>query len=144
MSLSFEAYWPAILLVTVVFLWWMRGETSTSFSSSHVNILTFLRSFAVAFLVLALMRPLLYRPTKAISAVFALDVSKSISPEFLDAAIQWARDAVELGKPQHARFIGFGASSAVVETADELGTLPVHEAGPFEPNFGFILKNHEI
>ena len=134
MSLSFEAYWPAILLVTVVFLWWMRGETTTSLSSSHLNILTFIRSFAVAFLVLALMRPLLYRPTKAISAVFALDVSKSISPEFLDAAIQWARDAVELGKPQHARFIGFGASSAVVETADELGTLPVHEAGPFVPN----------
>ena len=132
MSLGFEAYWPLLLLPAVAYLWWVRRGTDTSLSKRHLNLLTAIRTAVVVLLVLALMRPLLNRPGKEISSLFLVDVSRSISPEFLSAAIQWGGEAVETGQPAHARFIGFAAQSAVVERAEELGSLAVYDGSSVE------------
>ena len=78
------------------------------------------------------MRPLLNRPGKEISSIFLVDVSRSIAPEFLSAAIQWSGEAVEAGQPAHSRFIGFAAQSAIVERAEELGSLAVYDGASVE------------
>jgi uncharacterized membrane protein len=91
-----------------------------------------LRASVVLLLLLALMRPHLNRPGTAISAVFLVDVSRSISPEFLSAAIQWCGEAVEQAEPEHARFIGFAASSTMVERATELPSLAVYDGSTLE------------
>ena len=132
MSLGFEAYWPLLLLPAVVYLWWVRRGSDTSLSASHLSLLTAIRTAVVVLLVVALMRPLLNRPGKEISSVFLVDVSRSISPEFLNAAIQWSGEAVATGQPSHARFIGFASQSAIVERAEELGSLAVYDGASVE------------
>ncbi len=132
MSLSFETYWPLLLLPAVVYLWWVRKRTETSLTERHVTLLTIVRSSVVVLLVLALMRPHFNRPSSGISTVFLVDVSRSISPEFLSAAIRWSADAVRDGKPDHARFIGFAAQASMVERAEELGSLAVYDGASLE------------
>jgi hypothetical protein len=90
MSLSFETYWPLLLLSVVVYLWWVRKRTKTFLTERQVTLLTVVRSSVVVLLVLALMRPHFNRPSSGISTVFLIDVSRSISPEFLSAAIRWS------------------------------------------------------
>ncbi len=132
MSLSFETFWPLLFLPALAYLWWVRFGTDTSLTSRHLTLLTWIRSAVVLLLVAALMRPLLNRPGKELSTIFLLDISRSISPEFLNAAIQWSGEAVQKGNPAHARFIGFGAQSAVVERAEELGSLAVYDGAAVE------------
>ena len=132
MSLGFEAYWPLFLTPAVVYLWWVRRGTDTSLSKRHLNVLTAIRTAVVVLLLLALMRPLLNRPGKEISSIFVVDVSRSIAPEFLSAAIQWSGEAVEAGQPAHSRFIGFAAQSAIVVRAEELGSLAVYDGASVE------------
>ena len=129
MSLSVESYWPLLLAPAVLFLFWVRRRTETSLSGRHLAALTLVRSAVALMLLVTLMRPHLNRPSKDISAVFAVDVSRSIAPEFLSAAIQWCADAVAEGRPAHARFIGFAGDAAIVERADELGRLAVYDGG---------------
>ena len=132
MSLTFESYWPFALLPALFYLWWVRRHTRTSLTRRHQDVLWALRASAVLLLLLALTRPHLNRPGTGISSVFLLDVSRSISPEFLSAAIQWSGDAVEQGEPEHARFIGFAASAAMVERASELPSLAVYDGAAME------------
>ncbi len=132
MSLTFESYWPLALFPALLYLWWVRRHTATSLARRHQDVLSALRASVVVLLLLALTRPHLNRPGTGISAVFLLDVSRSISPEFLSAAIQWSGEAVEQGEPEHARFIGFAASSAMVERASELPSLAVYDGAAME------------
>ena len=132
MSLTFESYWPLALLPALLYVWWVRRHTTTSLTRRHHDVLWVLRASVVLLLLSALMRPHLNRPGTGISAVFLLDVSRSISPEFLSAAIQWSGEAVERGEPEHARFIGFAASSTMVERASELPSLAVYDGAAME------------
>ena len=132
MSLTFESYWPLALFPAFLYLWWVRRRTATSLTRRHLEVLGLLRASVVLLLVLALMRPHLNRPGTGISTVFLLDVSRSIAPEFLSAAIQWSGEAVERGEPEHARFIGFAANSRMVERAAELPSLAVYDGAAME------------
>jgi Ca-activated chloride channel family protein len=132
MSLTFESYWPLVLLPALGYVWWVRRHTQTSLARRHLNLVGALRAAIVLLLLLALMRPHLNRPATGISAVFLVDVSRSISPEFLSAAIRWSGDAVAKGKPEHSRFIGFAAQSAMVARAEELGSLAVYDGVSME------------
>jgi uncharacterized membrane protein/uncharacterized protein YegL len=131
-SLTFESYWPLALLPALVYLSWVRRRTATSLTGRHLQVLGILRTSVVLLLVLALMRPHWNRPGTAISTVFLLDVSRSIAPEFLSAAIQWSGEAVEEGEPEHARFIGFAASSRMTERATEIPSLAVYDGAVME------------
>jgi Ca-activated chloride channel homolog len=130
--LTFESYWPFALLPALGFIFWVRRHTKTSLGRRHQDVLWVLRASIVLLLLLALTRPHWNRPGTSISAVFLLDVSRSISPEFLSAAIQWSEDAVAEGEPAHSRFIGFAASSTMVERASELRSLAVYDGGAME------------
>jgi uncharacterized membrane protein len=131
-SLTFESIWPIALLPALALLWWVRGGTKTSLDRRHLNVLTALRAATVLLLILALMRPHLNRPGTGISTVFLVDVSRSISPEFLSAAIRWSGEAVDKGKPEHARFIGFASQASMVERAEDLGSLAVYDGAAME------------
>ncbi|HEY7698718.1 MAG TPA: vWA domain-containing protein, partial [Vicinamibacteria bacterium] len=132
MSLTFESYWPLALLPALFYLWWVRGRTATSLTRRHLKVLSVARASVVLLLVLALTRPHVNRPGTGVSTVFLLDVSRSIAPEFLSAAIQWSGEAVDRGAPEHARFIGFAKNSRMVERASELPSLAVYDGGAME------------
>jgi uncharacterized protein YegL len=131
-SLTFEALWPLILLPVLVYVWWASRRTRTSLGGRHLRALFLVRATVVLLLLLALMRPHASRPGTGMSVVFLVDVSRSISPEFLSAAIRWSGDAVARGGPDHARFIGFAAQSSMVSSAEALGTLAVYDGQSLE------------
>jgi uncharacterized membrane protein/uncharacterized protein YegL len=131
-SLTFESYWPLALLPVLAYVWWVSRRTRTSLGRRHLGALFVVRTAVVALLLLALMRPHVNRPGTGMSVVFLVDVSRSISPEFLSAAIRWSGDAVAKGDPEHARFIGFAAQASMVSSAEALGTLAVYDGHSLE------------
>ena len=108
----------------------MVGEarTQNDLSPKHLNLATIVRSAIVALIAFALMQPVIYRSGAFISVVYLLDVSESVSPQAIQSAIQWIQQTNDAGHADHARFIPFGANSAVFENLDQLKEVQVASA----------------
>jgi len=77
------------------------------------------------------MQPTFYRSGSAISTVYLLDVSESVSSPAVQDAIQWIRKTNDAGHSSDSRFIAFASNSIPFETLDALTEVPVsHRAGP--------------
>ena len=85
MRLTFESYWPLLFLVLIPYLWWVRRRTEMDLSRKHLALSTLLRSALIVGLVLALMQPVLYKASSAISTVYLLDVSNSVQPRMYES-----------------------------------------------------------
>ncbi len=125
MTATFGSYWPVVLLLGIPFLWWMAKRTTTRLSPQHLNLLLATRIAILLLLVLALMRPVWHRPGRWLSVVFALDVSGSIAPSFIDSSLKWMAAAMEEASPDHARFLAFASDAIVVERVEELSSVPI-------------------
>jgi uncharacterized membrane protein len=125
MRLTFDTYWPLLLLLLVPYILWVQRRTLTDLSPRHLQLSGAVRSTIVALLAFALMQPVIYRSGTWISAVYLLDVSESVSPQSIQSAIQWIQDTNRAGSPDHARFIPFAANSTVFEKADQLKDVQV-------------------
>ena len=97
MHLTVETYWPLVLAAIVPVVWWMRQSTVVDLSSKHLHLSTTLRTAIIALLILALMQPTFYRYGSAISTVYLLDVSESVSSASIQNAIQWIRKTTDAG-----------------------------------------------
>ncbi|MBX9964144.1 MAG: VWA domain-containing protein [Burkholderiales bacterium] len=129
-AFTIETWWPAILLpVGMLFTLWVARHTETALSPGRRPWVAGLRIAGIAAAVAALMQPTWLARTDAISVVYALDVSRSIDPAFIDAAIRWI-DRTEARGPTHdARFIAFAASARLTADAEAIRALPVRGAG---------------
>jgi hypothetical protein len=105
MSLTIQTYWPLALLVIVPVLWSVRRYTAAGLSPRHLQLSTVIRTIVLVLLILAMTQPILHLPRTAVSIVYALDVSKSISPSALQQSIEWIRRTNVAGNPSHSRFI---------------------------------------
>lgn len=129
MRLTFETYWPLIFLLVIPYLWWVRRGSAMDLSPKHSRLSTILRSAIVGGLVLALMQPILYKASSAISVVYLLDVSQSVHPGALKGAMDWIQKTNEAGKPDHANFVAFGSNSVPFETLEGLKKVQVSGDG---------------
>jgi len=125
MRFTFDTYWPALLLLIIPYLWWVKQRTQNDLSPKHLELATIVRSAIVALIAFALMQPVIYRSGAFISVVYLLDVSESVSPQAIQSAIQWIQQTNDAGHADHARFIPFGANSAVFENLDQLKDVQV-------------------
>ena len=125
MRLTFENYWPLIFLAIIPYLWWVRRDTAMDLSRKHLKLSTLLRSALVVGLVLALMQPVLYKSSSAISVVYLLDVSSSVHPGAIKGALEWITKTNEAGRPDHAQFVAFGSNSLPFDTVEELRKVQV-------------------
>jgi uncharacterized membrane protein/uncharacterized protein YegL len=125
MQLSFDTYWPLLLLLLIPYLWWMQRKTLTDLSPKHLQLGGGVRSIIVLFIALAMMQPVLYKSGAWESVVYLLDVSESVAPSSIQTAIQWIQQTNNSGHPDHARFIPFAANSVVFETLDGLKQVEV-------------------
>jgi Ca-activated chloride channel family protein len=125
MRLSFDTYWPLLLLLLIPYLWWVQRRTLTDLSPKHLQLAGILRSAIVALLAIALMQPVIYRAGSWISAVYLLDVSESVSPSAIQSAIQWIQQTNDAGRPDHARFIPFAGNAGVFDKLDQLKAVQV-------------------
>ena len=125
MSFAFDTYWPLALLLIIPLIWWIQRKTGTDLSAKHLKLSGIVRSTIVGLLALALMQPVLYRSGVWFSVAYLLDVSQSVSPSAIQSAIQWIQQTNESGRPEHARFIPFGANSAVFQDLNLLKNVDV-------------------
>lgn len=125
MRVTFETYWPLVLLAVIPYLWWMRRRSEMDLSPRHLKLSTALRSVIAAGIALALMQPVLYRTSSAISVVYLLDVSQSVHPGAIKRGIDWIQKTNEEGRPSQAAFVAFGSNSLAFNSAEELTKVQV-------------------
>ncbi len=129
MRLTFETYWPLIFLLIVPYLWWVRRNTAMDLSPRHLRLSTILRSVIVGGLVLALMQPILYKASSAVSVVYLLDVSQSVQPGAVKQAMDWIQKTNQAGNPDHSSFVAFGSNSVPFDSLEELKKVQVSADG---------------
>ena len=129
MSVTFTSFWPALLFLAVPFVWWMRAHTSVGLSPRHLMVSSIVRTTVIVLLVLALMQPVWNRAGTWISVVYALDVSSSVDPDFIDTAIDWVASSSSRGEPAHAGYIAFGGSARGVRTPEAIRSVEVSADG---------------
>ena len=129
MSITLSHYWPLLLLLTLPFIWWIKTRTAVGFSAPHLVVATIVRIAVIIFLTLALAQPVWNRSGKWISVVYALDVSSSVDPDFVDTAIDWIAASSARGAPAHAGYVAFGGSARSVESAEAIRSVPVSADG---------------
>ncbi len=127
--ITFEHIWPLLLLLAVPLIVWVGRRTNTGLSESHLRLSTVVRGAVVVLLALALMQPVWKRPARLLSVVFALDVSGSIAPAFIDSAIDWIAETSAEGAPAHARYVAFAGSPQAAGSAQEIRDLSVSRGG---------------
>ena len=125
MRLTFENFWPLIFLAIIPYLFWVRRRTEMDLSPKHLRLSTILRAALVAGLALALMQPVLYKSSSAVSVVYLLDVSESVDPGAMKEALAWIEKTNAEGNPNHAQFVAFGSNSMSFDTVESLRKVQV-------------------
>lgn len=129
MSVTITSLWPLLLLPAVPFVWWMRRRTAVGLSPRHLLVSTIVRTAVIVLLVLALMQPVWNRAGSWVSVVYALDISSSVDPAFINTAIDWIDASATRGQPAHAGYIAFGGSARSVASAAGIREVEVSADG---------------
>ena len=127
LPLAIQAAWPAVLLAAVPLLFWLAGRSRTRLGRTHLLVATILRSLAIVATALALMRPQWHAESGDVSVVYALDISRSVSSSFLEAAIKWIEQADREGAPAHARYLAFADHAVMLPKPEDIRSLAVTE-----------------
>ncbi|MFN0040219.1 MAG: VWA domain-containing protein [Burkholderiales bacterium] len=127
LPLSVQSGWPAMLLLAIPVAWWIARHTHTTLSPRHLKTVAGLRMLGIACLALALMRPQWLTESSDVSVVYALDVSRSVSSEFIDAALTWMEESNRRHQPASARYLAFADRAVMVDSPDAIRALSVSE-----------------
>jgi uncharacterized membrane protein len=132
LPLSLQSPWFLLLLLLVPVLAGLSARTHARLSRRHLAAATLLRCLAVAMIALALARPQWNRGADDVSVVYALDVSRSIAPQFIESALKWIDEANREGRPAQARYLAFADRALAASGAGALAGIPVAQeaAGP--------------
>ncbi|MCW5621332.1 MAG: VWA domain-containing protein, partial [Burkholderiales bacterium] len=117
--------WPLWLLAGVAFIVLAARWRAQGLRREQIALAAWLRAVAFSLLTLALMQPILTVGTRAVSIVYVLDVSRSISSAFIDTALEWIRAANLEGRPAGAHYVVFGAHAQVADSLDEVPGMAV-------------------
>lgn len=130
LPLAIQTAWPAAFLAAVPLLFWLAGRSQTRLGRRHLLVATILRSLAIISLALALMRPQWNAESGDVSVVYALDISRSVSSSFIEAAIKWIEQADREGAPAHARYLAFADHAVMLQKPGDMRSLAVTEGHP--------------
>jgi Ca-activated chloride channel family protein len=121
-----EAWWPLVVLALVLpLILWLAVRSLSPLSGRHRVLLTAVRLLALACAAGALMRPSWLGQSTDVSVIYALDVSKSVDPAFIDAAIRWM-DRARLESPAAgARFVAFADRPRFVDSPEAIRAVPL-------------------
>jgi len=130
--LTVTTLWPLALLAALPLVWWLALRNRAAVGGARVAVATVLRSFALAAIVAALLKPALHRASEEISVVYALDVSGSIAPRFLAEALDWIAQVNAHYQPAQSRVVVFADHAELVDSVDAARALALtaeHGAG---------------
>src|SRR5262249_41035233 len=117
--LTFEVLWPLALLALLPLIWLVGRRSSTNLGARHLALVTPLRTLTFALLALALMQPMWHAGTRDISVVYALDVSRSVAPDFIQSALDWIGRANREHAPAAARYVVFAERPILLSHLDQ-------------------------
>jgi Ca-activated chloride channel homolog len=124
---SLTQAWPLLLLGLLPLLWFAAWRHCTRLSRRRMLLAAVLRSLALTALALALTQPVLQRAITDISVVYALDVSRSVAPAFVQRALDWMRQANKEGAPAQARYLVFADRPRLVSSLDAIESVTVSD-----------------
>jgi uncharacterized membrane protein len=124
------APWLTALAALLPLIWWVRARSSTNLNPRLLNAAMWLRSAAFTLLVISLAQPVWHAATRDVSVVYALDVSRSVSPRSIESALKWMREAAR--SQADARYIAFADRPVLVNDLDGIAKVAVSAdaAGP--------------
>ena len=125
LPVAIQTAWPAVFLAAIPLLFWLAGRSRIRLGRTHLLVATLLRSLAIVSLALALMRPQWNAESGDVSVVYALDISRSVSSSFIDAAINWIEQADREGRPAHARYLAFADHAILLQKPADLRNIAV-------------------
>src|SRR3954462_7324319 len=111
MRLTIGEIWPLLIALVIPALWRIQRRTLTDLSRKHLFLVAGTRTTSIALLVFALMRPVMHTPVVRFAVAYVVDVSRSVSPSGIDAAVRWIERAETSSFPVEHHFIPFGANS---------------------------------
>jgi Ca-activated chloride channel homolog len=117
-----EAFW---LLATLPVVWAFAALARRTHARWRLGAATLLRSLAIALAVAALAQPRTQGRSDAVSVVYAIDVSRSVSPGFLARALDGIRAGNEQHRPAEVRYVVFADRAKVVASLDEVPRVAV-------------------
>lgn len=121
-----DTWWPlALLAMLVVGVWLAARHSRSGMGAVQRRWLVGLRVAAMTCVAVALMRPAWLGTSSDVSVVYALDVSRSVDPQFIDAAIRWMEAADAAGKPARSRFVAFADAARFVPGAASIRQVPL-------------------
>src|SRR5258706_2526404 len=136
---SLTQAWPLWLLTLLPVLWFAALRHRTRLSRWRMTLAVVLRSLALTALVVALTEPLLPRTITDISVVYAVDVSHSVGPAFVQGALDWMRQANKKGAPAQARYVVFADRPRLLNSLEDIESVSV--TGDAEPSRSAIGQN---
>ena len=134
--IHFPAVWPFALFGLLPAIWWLAWRSRTSLSRRHIALAALVRSLALMMIVLALTRPTLDVRLHQISVVYALDISRSVSPAFMASAMDWIRQTNAAHRPGQTRYVVFADRARLVDTLDQVSAVKVamEQSTPVNPD----------
>lgn len=128
--LTIEAWWPLLLAIALVpLMLWIARRSTAALASRHRRWLTGLRMATLLLAIVALMRPVWLATSDRVSVAYLLDVSRSVEPAYVEAAIRWIDAADREGRPARSRFLAFADKPRAVASAEAIRQVPVRRAG---------------
>jgi Mg-chelatase subunit ChlD len=122
-TVTVATIWPLALLAALPLVWRLAWRNRAGVGRARVAGATVLRSLALATIVMALLKPTLYRASEDISVVYVLDVSGSVAPRFLDEALDWIAQINAHYRPAQSRVVVFADRAELVDSVDAVRTL---------------------
>ena len=128
MQIAVASWWPLWLLAAAPLGWLLSRHNPAAISRRRIRVAAWLRAFALCLLVAALMAPTLRTRTHQVSVVYALDISRSVSPDFLRGALQWMREANARYRPAQARYVVFADRAEILSDLEAIPSVAVRSA----------------
>jgi Ca-activated chloride channel homolog len=122
-TFSVAALWPLWLLAALPLVWLLAWHNRTGTARTRVTVAAMLRSLALAAIVAALLRPALHLASDRVSVVYALDVSSSVSPRFVEDALEWMAQIDARYRPAQSRFVLFAGHARPLDSVAQARAL---------------------
>ncbi|MEO8040665.1 MAG: VWA domain-containing protein [Betaproteobacteria bacterium] len=117
-----QALW-LLALLPVIWLFAHRGRHGRT--PRRLVGAALLRSATVALLVVAIAQPRVPERSRAVSVVYALDISRSVAPAFLDRSLAWIRATNAHFKPAQARYLVFADRARLLASLEDVAAVAV-------------------
>ena len=120
MNLALTSAWPLLLLLALPLVWLLARRARAAVGRPRLVGATVLRAVALAAIAFALTQPVWNRASEAVSVVYALDVSGSVSPRFVSESLRWIAAINGRHQPAQAGYVVFADRARLFDSLEQV------------------------